>query len=166
MNKTLVVNMSYFNLNGDILDISCDEYGIIYNLSKDVIDEISLDYVDENNKKLLYDRKYDACTFFFNISKIFSNRKRRKMIKEVSQYIKKEGHIYLWDVNKDIRENVNSKIEIILPNGNVKTGILKNNNPFIKCGYDEIIDIVKQYYIIEETRVWENMFFIKGRKEN
>ena len=88
------------------------------------------------------------------------------MIKEVSQYIKKEGHIYLWDVNKDIRENVSSKIEIILPNGNVKTGILKNNNPFIKCGYDEIIDIVKQYYIIEETRVWENMFFIKGRKEN
>ena len=35
MNKIFVINMNYFDLKGDILDISCDEYGIIYNLSKD-----------------------------------------------------------------------------------------------------------------------------------
>lgn len=164
MNKTLVVSMNNINIQGDILDISCDNYGIIYNLSKDVLDEISLDYVDENNKKILYDRKYDACTFFFNLSKIFSKRKRDKMIKEVSKYIKKDGYIYLWDINKEIRKRVNNKIEIILPNGNVKTGMLQNNNPFIKCDFDEIIDSVQKYYVIEEKKVWEDMFFIKGRK--
>ena len=66
MGKTLVINMKDIVIEGDILDVAGDITGIIYNISKEIDDEISVDYVDGENKNLLKHRKYGACTFFLN----------------------------------------------------------------------------------------------------
>ena len=165
MGKTLVVNMDYLQIEGDILDISEENGGVIYSISKDIQDEISVDYVDESNKKILIGREYDACTFLFNLNKLWSNRKRETLVKEITNYIKKDGKIFLWDINKEMGSKILNKIEIILPNGKVKGGLIKNNNPISSCSFEETIKIIQKYYIIEETKVWKEMFFIKGRKK-
>ena len=164
MKKTLIVNLNYVDLTGDVLDLSFDESGIIYNISKDVMDEISVDYVDSTNKDMLNGRKYDACTYFFNLSRIFTKRGKNKIIKDVSKYIKKGGKIYLWDNNKKIGEKIDKNIDIVLPNGKIKEGVLKNKNLLLKCNYEEVIKILEKFYKIDETKIWEDMFFIKGTK--
>ena len=101
MGKTLVINMKDIVIEGDILDVAGDITGIIYNISKEIDDEISVDYVDGENKNLLKHRKYGACTFFFNLNKVWGSRKKERIIKEISQYLNKDGDIYVWDINKE-----------------------------------------------------------------
>ncbi len=95
MGKTLVINMKDIVIEGDILDVAGDITGIIYNISKEIDDEISVDYVDGENKSLLKHRKYGACTFFFNLNKVWGSRKKDRIIKEISQYLNKDGEIYI-----------------------------------------------------------------------
>lgn len=157
--------MNYVDIEGDILDLSCDESGVIYSISKDIEQEISVDYIDESRRHELKGRTYDACTFFFNLNNILTKKKRQRLIKEVSKYIKTGGKIFLWDVNKKRGKIINNKVEILLPNGKIKEGTLKNNNLLSKCNYDEILKMLKKYYTIEENKLWEEMFFIKGVKK-
>lgn len=64
MGKTLVINLEDINLKGDILDVGQENFGIIYSISKEVEDELSLDYVFSNDKEGLEGSEYDACTLF------------------------------------------------------------------------------------------------------
>ena len=166
MKKTLVVNMNYVDIEGDILDLSCDDSGIIYSISKEIEEEISVDYVDENTRGKLKGCKYDACTFFFSLNSMWRKRQKISNIKEVKNYLKDGGKIYLWDVNKERGKKINNKVEIILPNGKIKGGVLRNNNILTKCNYEEILNILEKYYIIEDSKVWEEMFFIKAKYKN
>lgn len=165
MEKTLIINMDYFNAEGDILDITNDKSGIIYNLTKDVLDEISVDYVDDYNKDILDKRRYDICTFFFNLNEVWSNRKRECIIKEVSEYLKKNGKIYLWDINKERGKVINSKVKIKMPNNIFKERDVVNLNPLIECSYSDIEKILSKYFVINEEKVWEDMFYIKATKK-
>lgn len=164
MKKTLVVNMSNVYIEGDILDLSYEESGVIYGIYKDIEDELSIDYVDERSKYQLKGRKYDACTFFFNFNEIGSRYKKENIIKEAYKYLKLKGKIYLWDVNKRRGKTLERKVEILLPNGKVKESSLKNKNILIKSIYEDTLKVVEKYYNIEETKVWEEMYFIKGEK--
>lgn len=165
MGKTLVINMDYLELKGDILDISEENAGVIYSISKDIEEELSVDYVDESNKQVLKGREYSACTLFFNLNKLWGNRKKEALVKDVTKYIKKEGKIFLWDINKEVGQKIFNKVNFICPNGTVRSGTVKNNNLLSCCSFEETIKIVEKYYIIEETKVWQEMFFIKGRKK-
>ncbi len=131
MGKTLVINMKDIVIEGDILDVAGDITGIIYNISKEIDDEISVDYVDGENKNLLKHRKYGACTFFLNLNKVWGSRKKERIIKEISQYLNKDGDIY---------------------------------NPLLTCSFEEVKKILEKYCKIEETKVWEDIFFIKAKK--
>ena len=70
MGKTIILNLSDVILEGDILDVG-ESYGVIYNLSKEVFDELAIDYVEDNNKDILLSEGYDKCTIFFSISDIW-----------------------------------------------------------------------------------------------
>ena len=47
MGKTIVLNLSDIKFTGNILDVG-ENFGVIYNLSKEIMNEISVDYVSEN----------------------------------------------------------------------------------------------------------------------
>lgn len=168
MGKTIVINMNDFHIEGDILDLSRDNSGIIYKISKEVEEELSVDYVDVDNRNALKRRKYDACTFFFNLSDIWGNRRKEGLIKEVCGYLKEQGEIYIWDVNKDSGGFLDYKINAILPNGEIKEVGINNYNPLLNCKFEEIKKILEKYAKIEETKLWEDVFFIKAikNKEN
>ena len=119
MGKTLVINLEDVNIQGDILDVGENNLGIIYNISKEVLEEISIDYVNEETKCKLQSRKYDACTFFFDLNKMWTSLEKERLIKNVSKYLKNNG---------------------------------------------EIQKILEKYFEIEETKVYEDVFFIRGKK--
>ena len=45
MGKTIILNLSGVKLSGDVLDVG-ESYGVIYNISKDAIDEVSIDLLE------------------------------------------------------------------------------------------------------------------------
>ena len=65
MGKTIIINLEKVNINGDVLDVGEKNLGIIYNLTKEAQEEMSLDYVNNETKLELKNNTYDACTFFF-----------------------------------------------------------------------------------------------------
>ncbi|NME82744.1 hypothetical protein [Clostridium sp. SM-530-WT-3G] len=166
MGKTLVINMEDVELKGDILDVGEKNLGVIYNLSKDIEDELSLDYIDNDSKIELKDRKYDACTFFFELNHFWTNIEREKVIRDVLEYLKDDGEILIWDINKERGKIFNNKIKVILPRDSIKEFTFKNINLLSSSNLEEIKKILEKYFKIEETKTWEDIFFIKGKKLN
>lgn len=164
MGKILVINLENINLKGDILDVGQENFGVIYSISKEAQSELSLDYVFSDDKEELQESEYDACTLFFNLNRFWSNIEKEKLIKEVNSYIKEDGEILIWDINKERGKVFNNKIRVILPKGKVKQFTFKNLNPIISSNVDDVKKIILKYFNIEEIKVWEDMFFIRAKK--
>ena len=164
MGKTLVIDLEDVILQGDILDVGEKNLGIIYSISKEAKEELSLDYVSNDTKIELKNVKYDACTFFFDLNKIWTSLEKEKLIKEVSSYIKEYGEIFIWDINKERGKVFNNKIKVILPNEKIKEFTFRNLNPLLSSNVEEIKKILEKYFKIEETKAWEDVFYIKGQK--
>lgn len=164
MVKTLVINLEDVVIQGDIIDVGEQNLGIIYNISKEAEEELSLDYVNSDTKIDLENRKYDACTFFFELNKIWTSLEKEKLIKEISSYVKECGEIFIWDINKERGKVFNNKIKVILPKGKIKEFTVKNLNVLSSSNIDEIKKILEKYFKIDETKAWEDVFFIKGTK--
>lgn len=163
MGKTIVLNLSDVELKGNILDVG-ESFGVIYNISKEIMDEISVDYVNGDNNEILKEDEYDTCTMFFCLSKIWNSSTRLKLIAEVSKYIKSGGQLFIWDINKEVRDMINNKIVAVLPSGKYREFEFKNLNPIIKSNIEENEKLLEKYYIIEETKLWEDIHFIRGKK--
>lgn len=166
MGKTLVMNLENINLKGDILDVGENNLGVIYNLSKEIQEELSLDYVSDNNIEKLRERKYDACTFFFELNKIWTVLGRQKIISEITNYLKDDGEVFIWDINKGRGKVFNNKIKVILPKGNVKEFTMKNVNVVSDSNIEEIKKIVEKNFEVEEVKSWQDVFFIRAKKIN
>lgn len=163
MGKTILLNLSNINLKGDILDIG-ESYGVIYSLSKEILDELSIDVIEGKDKKVYEKEKYDTCTMFFSLSSIWREGARTNLIKDTSKLIKEGGEIYIWDINKDFGEIFNNKVMALLPSGKIKEFEFKNLNPVSKSNIDETKEMLKNEYLVVEEKCWENIFFLKAKK--
>ena len=163
MGKTIILNLSGVKLSGDVLDVG-ESYGVIYNISKDAIDEVSIDLLEGDIDEKKITQKYDTCTIFFYLSNLWMESSRADLIKEVNKLIKVGGEIYIWDINKERGKIIDNKVKVILPNEKVKEIEFKNYNPLLTCSFEEVKKILEKYCKIEETKVWEDIFFIKAKK--
>ena len=147
MGKTIVLNLNHINIKGDVLDVG-ESFGVIYNIAKDIDDEVSVDYIEEENSELLKERSYDNCTIFFALSNIWGDYQREKLLQKISRSIKSGGSIYIWDINKEIGKLFNNKIRVILPSEKIKEFQFKNLNPMSlilkKKRYGKIFITLKQ----------------------
>jgi len=171
MGKTIVLNLSHINIRGDVLDVG-ESFGVIYNIAKDIDDEVSVDYIEEENSEVLKERSYDNCTIFFALSNIWGDSQRERLlqkisrsIKEVNKLIKVGGEIYIWDINKEIGKLFNNKIRVILPSEKIKEFQFKNLNPMTSSGIEETRKILTEQFCIQEEKVWEDIYYIKARKK-
>ena len=163
MKKTIILNLEDIKIEGDILDVSCENSGIVCSLSVDAKDEVALDS-ECDDVNVIKNKKYNACTFFFNLSSLWTLNKKESLINEVSELLKEHGEIYIWDINKNVGELVDSKLRVLLPNGNIDEYNIKNNNIFSSSNYEETKSILEKTFKIQETKVWEDVYFIKGAK--
>lgn len=163
MGKTIILNLSGVKLTGDVLDVG-ESYGVIYNLSKDTIDEVSVDMLEGTiDEKNTYG-EYDTCTVFFYLSSIWRDSNKFNLIKEASKLVKLGGEIYIWDINKEIGEVSNNKVMAVLPSGKTKEFEFKNLNPLSKSNIDDTKKMLSNIYDIKEEKVWEDIFFIRAEK--
>lgn len=163
MMKTIIINMSNVNIKGDVLDVG-ESYGVIYNLYKDIEEEISIDYIDEKNVSELIESTYDTCTMFFSLSGIWRESRKIQLIKDISSLIKPGGDLYIWDINKEVGEIFNNIIRAILPSGAIKEFEFKNINPILRSNIDDTKRILSDNFSIIDEKLWENIYFIKGQK--
>ena len=163
MGKTIILNLSGVKLSGDVLDVG-ESYGVIYNISKDAIDEVSIDLLEGDIDEKKVTQKYDTCTIFFYLSNLWMESSRADLIKEVNKLIKVGGEIYIWDINKEIGKLFNNKIRVILPSEKIKEFQFKNLNPMSSSSIEETRKILSGQFDIEEEKVWEDIYYIKARK--
>ena len=163
MGKTIVLNLNHINIKGDVLDVG-ESFGVIYNIAKDIDDEVSIDYIEEENSELLKERSYDNCTIFFALSNIWGEYQREKLLQKISKSIKSGGSIYIWDINKEVGKLFNNKIRVILPSEKIKEFQFKNLNPMTSSSIEETRKILSGQFGIEEEKVWEDIYYIKARK--
>ncbi|MGL5354038.1 MAG: hypothetical protein ACRDA5_12040 [Clostridium sp.] len=163
MGKTMILNLADVKLKGDVLDVG-ESFGVIYNLSTDTEEEVAIDYVGSENRHLLTKEGYDTCTIFFHLSSMWSMSSRVSLIKEVTKYLKVGGEIYIWDINKEVGTVINNTINALLPSGKLKEFEFKNLNPICKSSIDDTKIMLEKSYEIEETKLWEDIYFVKAVK--
>lgn len=162
MRKRLILNLREVQLKGDILDVG-ESFGVIYNLSKDILGELAIDFVDGDSCEKNYG-SYDICTMFFHLSSIFSKSGKQKLIEDVAKYLKPGGEVYIWDINKESKEMIKSNITAILPSGKMKEFEFKNLNPLSKSLIDINKKLLEKSFEIEDTKLWEDIHYIKAKK--
>lgn len=163
MGKTIILNLSDVEFKGDILDVG-ESFGVIYDMSKEIYNEVSIDKIVSEGEEKFINEKYDSCTVFFYLSSIWSMETRYALLNDVAKYIKKGGYIYLWDINKNVGEFINNNIKVLLPSKNIKEFQFKNLNPVSKSSSEETKIMLEKNFIISETKEWEEIYFIKGTR--
>lgn len=163
MGKTMILNLSDIKLKGDVLDVG-ESFGVIYKLSTDADEEVAVDYIGSEHSHLLNGEDYDTCTIFFYLSSIWSMHSRVNLIKEVTKYLKVGGEICIWDINKEVGAVVNNKMNALLPSGKIKEFEFKNLNPLCKSDIEDTKIMLEKSYKIEETKVWEEIYYIRAKK--
>ena len=163
MGKTIILNLSGVKLLGDVLNVG-ESYGVIYNISKDTIDEVCVDLLEGSIDEKSIQGEYDVCTIFFYLSNLWRESARVQLINEVSKLIKVGGEIYIWDINKEMGEVSNNKVMAVLPSGKIKEFEFKNLNPISTSNIDNTKKMLENMYSIKEEKLWEDIFFIRGEK--
>ena len=154
MGKTIILNLSGVKLLGDVLDVG-ESYGVIYNISKDTIDEVCVDLLEGSIDEKGIQGEYDVCTIFFYLSNLWRESARVQLINEVSKLIKVGGEIYIWDINKEMGEVSNNKVMAVLPSGKIKEFEFKNLNPISTSNIDNTKKMLENMYSIKEEKLWE-----------
>lgn len=165
MGKTVVMSLEDLKIEGDILDIGGDDFGVIYNVFREVEGELSLDYASTEDGRRLKGSRFDAATLFFAIGDLKRNKKKENLIKEIVGYLKYDGEIYIWDIVKNKGEFINNTVKVILPNNKIKNFTLKKMNPFLACSLEDVEKALEKYCKVVETKQWEQLFFIRAIKK-
>ncbi|AQM59135.1 MULTISPECIES: hypothetical protein [Clostridium] len=163
MKKTLILNLKDIKISGEVLDVSKEDNEIISSLIVDNNDEIAIDLSGESEASI-NDKEYGVCTIFFYLSSIWNTTKREMLIEDIYNKLEDNAKIYIWDINKNIGEFVDSKLKVLLPNEEMKELKIKNNNIISSSNLEECKKILEKKFKIEETKVWEDIYFVKGIK--
>jgi SAM-dependent methyltransferase len=161
--EELVVDLQKECFEGNVLDIGVDNLGIIYNMCKSSEDEVTVDYFEEDvDGKCSYKNCYDVAVLFFTISK-FLNKK--KLLEEIYDYLKEDGEIKIWDIDKinSITNRINLKI--LLPGSKEKNIRLRNSNIFKNRSKESVVRLLVTKFDIIEMNSKNNVYCIKGRKK-
>lgn len=162
MIREVMLDMSNINFKGNTLDVGIDNYGIIYNILKQTEDEISVDYyVEDFNDE--YRNQYDNGVLFFSLSQI-NKKNMDDVLKNIWNNIRFGGNLYLWDREKNKKETVNDKINVIMPNGEEKEIKFIDNSISSEFNIENTKKTLEKYFEIQETRVCDKILFMKAIK--
>lgn len=164
--KEIVINMENEIFRGNLLDIGTDNYGIIYNIYKQYNEDSNLQYIngadEKENIKLGY---YNNCILLFSFSNIFFKKNRVNLIRDIYKYLKEDGNIYIWDIDKKIRETFNGEIKILLPGEKVKNISIKDLNVLKDSSLDATVKVLEPYFEIKDLKSSDGVYYIKGKKK-
>lgn len=167
MSKTIFINMENQIFRGNLLDVGLHNEGIIYNIYKEFNDNINVEYIngkeEEENIKEDY---YDNCILLFSFNKLWLNFKKKNFIKDIYKYLREDGLLYIWDVDKGYNKIFNGHVKILIPGGKIKKikirdfNILKNNSK------ENTVKLLDKYFKILDLKNSDGLYYIKAQRKN
>ncbi len=153
--------------NGNILDITSSKEGVIYSLYKQQDDDEDVDYIDSNlRNNSLYEDYYDSCVMFFSLNSIITSKRKKRLLLDISRAMKKNGYIYIWDIDKKPFSIISKDVRIGLPDKSFKDIKINSYNLFTNNTKNKIIDMLTSYFTIIEARSCNEVYsIICKRKE-
>ena len=172
LKKEAFINLEKEIFKGNLLDIGFSNHGIIYNIYKQHIDESSIvDYIEGKEAKQAIDEDtYDTCALFLTLSDIKLTNSKIELIKDIYRFLKNDGLLYIWDIDKDFIKIFNSKIKVLLPDKSTKEIHLRNLNIFTNSSKENTAKILQPYFEILTTSNSDNIYYMvckkKGKSED
>ncbi|RXI55418.1 class I SAM-dependent methyltransferase [Clostridium tetani] len=162
--ESIEINIDQEVFEGNLLDVGFHNKGILYNGYKYFNKEVDVGYINGREEKDLIEKNfYDNCTLMFVLNSINFKKSKEKLFKEVKEYIKKDGYIYIWDIDKGFKKCFNNKIVIKLPNNIQKDFYVKNFNILKDNSQESTVKILEKYYDILDIKNEFGIYFIKAR---
>ena len=164
--KEIFINMQNEVFTGNILDVGMDNYGIIYNVYKQYNEEAAVDYVHgKNEKRFLEKEGYDSCIMLFSLKNIWLKMNKKNFFRELSSFLKDDGVVHIWDIDKGYSKIFNAKIKILLPERSIKEIVVTDVNPLKDTSKESTIKLLEQYFEIIDLKASDNIYYIKARKK-
>ena len=167
MKKEVFINLEKEIFKGNILDIGFSNHGIIYNIYKQYVDDSSsLDYIEGKDEKTgIEEGVYDLCALFFTLSDIKFTKSKSKLVQDIYKFLKEDGLLYIWDVDKGFAKIFNSKIKIVSPDKNTKQINLRDLNIFKDSSKENTIKILQPYFEILTLKNSDNVYYMICKKK-
>ncbi|MBL4935251.1 class I SAM-dependent methyltransferase [Clostridium sp. YIM B02515] len=165
--KEIFINMQHETFKGNVLDIGMDNYGIIYSLYKKYNEEAAVDYVYGKDEKKLIDKEgYDSCVMLFSLKNIWLKVNKRKFLKDISTFLKDNGVIYIWDIDKGYSKVFRAKIKIMLAERKLKEIVMDDFNLVKDNSKESTIKLLQEYFEIIDLKASDNIYYIKAKKKS
>ncbi|MCY6959030.1 methyltransferase domain-containing protein [Clostridium brassicae] len=166
MKEEIIISIKDEKLNGNLLDIGTLNYGIIYNIYKSNNKDFKVEYVDSKKNKIPISKGcYDICTLFLAFSNIMFKKSKRTLLQEIYSYLKEDGYIYIWDIDKKFGEILDGNVKVLMDNNKVKEFTIKDYNILKDSSEKSIFDLVNKYFDIIYAKKFSKVYCIKARKK-
>jgi ubiquinone/menaquinone biosynthesis C-methylase UbiE len=185
MKDSVTVDLAELRLYGEVIDLGCESSGVIYRALKnqsvcmDNNDETAVTVEEPDNtedfnwvkgrptKLPFKDSSFDNAAAFFSFSHIKNKRSINKTMKEIARILRKNGKLFIWDMNitslsfwKKIR--INTK----LPGNESAVFDIRCSGFPGSFDIETMIPIVQKYFILNELKDQGEYFYIEAcRKE-
>ena len=161
-----VIDLRELQLKGEVLEIGREENYIIYNFLKKQGEEVSVDFVED--ERLFRDKareRYDNIILFFFLSTLYSKKDRIELIKEMKEYLKASGKLYIFDIDKKYLRLYKNKIKVLFSDESYKELLIIETNPLLVSNLNAIEELIKEDFHITKTKKLEGVFFLQGERK-
>lgn len=166
MSKEIFINLEKEAFLGNVLDIGTENHGIVYDLCKGIDDNITIDYISgEEDKGKIEKDFFDSCVIFFSLFDIKSAYRKNNLIKDICTFLKKDGILYLWDVDKPRFKSIYIKLKVVVPNKGFRQVKINARNPLVDASCKTTCKLLKQYFNIIDLKQSDNIYYIKAQKK-
>lgn len=162
MSKEVFINLEKEVFNGNVLDIGFKNQGIIYNICNEIDDQIAVDYIlGEKDKNFIEKNFYHSCVMFFSLGKA---KNKKKFIEDIAAFIKLDGILYLWDIDKPRFKSLSLNIKVVEKSEKLKTIAVKAWNPFYDLSYKKMLELLKPYFQVIDLKYSNDIYYIKAKR--
>ncbi|MGL4730018.1 MAG: class I SAM-dependent methyltransferase [Clostridium sp.] len=164
MENSVFINLEETILAGDILDIGGDNYGIIYNLFKNFDEHGEIDYIEKGEKIEIKEKKYDNCVLFFSLSSIMNIIEKKRLIDEINCYLKDDGLLYIWDMDKEVLKPYEKKLRVYMPDKTLKEIHIKDTNLLKQSNIKKTLSLLEKDFKILNCKSGSEIYYIMCKK--
>lgn len=164
VDKDIYIDMQNEVFTGNVLDVGLNNYGIIYNLYKFQNENAAVEYIQgKDEKQYIENNCYDNCVLLFALSNLWLKSGKKNLIEDMSKFLKNDGILHIWDIDKSFSNLFRGKIKALLPDNSIKEINITDLNILKNCSKEKTIKLLEQYFEIIDLKDYDKVYYIKAR---
>jgi hypothetical protein len=166
LKKQIVINMEKEVFKGNVLDIGYKNTGIIYNVYKHLNEDANIEYINgDDEKENIKKGEYDSCILLFSFSCILNNKSREVLLNDIYSYLKSDGILYIWDIDKGIGEIFRGIIKILVPDRKIMNIKINNFNVLKDSSVNNAQKLLEKKFKLLTSITSDKIYSIKAIKK-